>query len=89
MEVSEKRERRRGLYEVLSNTLGDIISWLLPFLVMDGIAQCMRTLLMEATDSRGPWECLWHKVSNTLSIFYKRRCEFLPRPVSYIFQHFP
>ena len=26
---------------------------------------------------------------NTLFIFYKRRCELLPRPVSYIFQHFP
>ena len=25
----------------------------------------------------------------TLNIFYKRRCELLPRPVSYIFQHFP
>ena len=26
---------------------------------------------------------------HTLNIFYKRQCEFLPRPVSYIFQHFP
>ena len=67
MEVSEKRERHRGLCEVLINTVGDIISWLIPFVVVDGIAQYMRTFLMEPTDSRGPWECLWYKVSNNPS----------------------
>ena len=64
MEAPEKgnRRRRRGAFEVLGKTAEDIASWFLPFVIVDGIAQGTRTLFMEPTDLRGPWECLWHKV---------------------------
>ena len=64
MEAPEKRNRRRGAFEVLCKTAEDIASWFLPFVVADGVAQGVRTLLMEPTDLRGPWEGLWHKVGN-------------------------
>ena len=62
MEATEKRDRRRGAFEVLCKTAEDIASWFLPFVMVDGVAQSMRAFLMESTDLRGPWECLWHKV---------------------------
>ena len=64
MEVSEKKERHHSLFEICGKTAVDIVSWLLPFVVVDGAAQCLRPFLMEPTDPRGPWECLWHNVSS-------------------------
>ena len=65
MEVSKKRER--GLFEVLSQTSVDIVCWLLPFVVLGILVQCLRPFLMEPTDPYGPWECLWHKVSTVVA----------------------
>ena len=62
MEASEKMARHRSLFEICSKTAVDIVSWLLPFVVLDRAVQCLRTFLMEPIDPRGPWECLWHKV---------------------------
>ena len=68
MEAPGKRMRRRGAFEVLCKTAEDIASWLLPFVMVDGVAQGTRALWMESTDLRGPWECLWHKVGSLHSM---------------------
>ena len=44
----------------------NFVYFLAPMVLADRAAQGLKPFLMDPEDLRGPWECLWHKVSYTV-----------------------
>ena len=54
--------KRRGPLQAIWATAENYVYFLAPMVLADRAALGLKPLLMEPTDLRGPWECLWHKV---------------------------
>ena len=63
MEQTEESIKRRGPAQAAWAMAENLVYFLAPMVLADRAAQGLRPLLMDPEDLRGPWECLWHKVS--------------------------
>ena len=54
--------KRRGPLQAIWATAENYVYFLAPMVLADRAALGLKPLLMDPTDLRGPWECLWHKV---------------------------
>ena len=60
--------KRRGLLYTAWKIAENVVYFLAPMVLADKVAQgFLKPLLMDAEDMRGPWECMWHKVSTVKS----------------------
>ena len=62
-EEKVRQQRRRGPAQAAWAMAENLVYFLAPMVLADRAAQGLKPLLMEPEDLRGPWECLWHKVS--------------------------
>ena len=54
--------KRRGPLQAIWATAENYVYFLAPMVLADRAALGLKPLLMDPSDLRGPWECLWHKV---------------------------
>ena len=59
--------KRRGLLYTTWEMAENLVYFLAPMVLADRAAQGLKPFLMDPEDMRGPWECLWHKVSTGTS----------------------
>ena len=57
--------KRRGPMQAAWAQAENFVYFLAPMVLADRAALGLKPFLMDPTDLRGPWECLWHKVSRS------------------------
>ena len=63
--ATEKWRRRPGALGILFKCAEDLAAWLLPFMIVDAIAQFTWAQITKPSDfGDGPWQTLWLKVGN-------------------------
>ena len=63
MEQTEESMKRRGPLQAAWAMAENLVYFLAPMVLADRAALGLKPFLMAPEDLRGPWECLWHKVS--------------------------